>query len=205
MKNLFVIGYSGHAFVVIESAINAGYAIKGYFENEEKALNPFGIRFAGSEKKFNFSELKQEDGLFVAIGDNIVRKQIYDSVLVKNNWCNVVDTSACLTKHLTLGNAIYIGKRVVINPLSSIGNGTIINTAAVIEHECTIGKFTHIAPMSILCGNVTVGDQTIIGANSVVRPGITIGSNVVIGAGSVITKNIPDNCKVYGNPARIIK
>ena len=35
--------------------------------------------------------------------------------------------------------------------------------------------------------------------------GITIGDNVIIGAGSVVTKDIPSNCVVVGNPARIIK
>lgn len=34
---------------------------------------------------------------------------------------------------------------------------------------------------------------------------INIGSNVKIGAGSVVVKDVPDNCVVAGNPARIIK
>ena len=33
---------------------------------------------------------------------------------------------------------------------------------------------------------------------------ITVGNNVVVGAGSVVTKNVPDNCTIVGNPARII-
>lgn len=34
---------------------------------------------------------------------------------------------------------------------------------------------------------------------------IMIGNNVIIGAGAVVTKDIPDDCVVVGNPARIIK
>lgn len=34
---------------------------------------------------------------------------------------------------------------------------------------------------------------------------IRVGNNVVIGAGAVVTKNVPDNCIVVGNPARIIR
>lgn len=43
-----------------------------------------------------------------------------------------------------------------------------------------------------------------VGPNVVIIGGVTIGNNVVIGAGAVVTKNIPDNCVVAGNPARII-
>ena len=34
---------------------------------------------------------------------------------------------------------------------------------------------------------------------------VKIGNNVIIGAGSVVTKDIPDNCVAYGNPAKIKK
>ncbi len=50
-----------------------------------------------------------------------------------------------------------------------------------------------------------IGDNVRIMANSVVFGNIKIGNNVTIGAGSVVTKDIPDNCVVAGNPARIIK
>lgn len=49
-----------------------------------------------------------------------------------------------------------------------------------------------------------IGDNVVVGANVVIIGGITIGDNVVIGAGSVVVKDIPDNCIVAGNPARII-
>lgn len=36
-------------------------------------------------------------------------------------------------------------------------------------------------------------------------PGIRIGDSVVVGSGSVVTKDIPSNCIVAGNPAKIIR
>ena len=47
--------------------------------------------------------------------------------------------------------------------------------------------------------------NVIVGANAVVLGGVHIGNNVKIGAGAVVTKDIPDNCTVVGNPARIVK
>jgi acetyltransferase-like isoleucine patch superfamily enzyme len=36
-------------------------------------------------------------------------------------------------------------------------------------------------------------------------PNITVGNHVIVAAGSVVTKDVPDNCIVAGNPAKIIK
>lgn len=32
-----------------------------------------------------------------------------------------------------------------------------------------------------------------------------MGNNVTVGAGSVVVKDVPDNCVIVGNPAKIIK
>ena len=49
-----------------------------------------------------------------------------------------------------------------------------------------------------------LGDRVIVGANVVCIGGVHIGNNVRIGAGAVVAKDVPDNCTVVGNPARII-
>lgn len=51
---------------------------------------------------------------------------------------------------------------------------------------------------------VIIEDNVWLGANAIVLKGVTIGENSIVGAGSVVTKNIPPNCIVVGNPAKII-
>lgn len=34
---------------------------------------------------------------------------------------------------------------------------------------------------------------------------MTLGDNVVVASGAVVTKDVPANCVVGGNPARVIK
>lgn len=50
-----------------------------------------------------------------------------------------------------------------------------------------------------------IGDHVSLGANVTIIGKVRIGNNVTIGAGSVVVKDIPDNCIVAGNPARIIR
>lgn len=49
------------------------------------------------------------------------------------------------------------------------------------------------------------GNNVTIYTNSVIAGGIHIGDNVQISAGSIVLENIPDNCIVAGNPAKVIK
>lgn len=50
-----------------------------------------------------------------------------------------------------------------------------------------------------------IGDNVVLGANVCIIGNVKVGNNVMIGAGSVVVKDVPDNCIVVGNPARVIK
>lgn len=104
----------------------------------------------------------------------------------------------------SLGAGLNIMPFAFISESVKVGKGTLVNTRASIHHDVEIGDFCDIAPGSTLLGGVKVGNHTFVGAASTILPDIEIGSNCIIGAGSVVTKNVPDNSKVVGVPARII-
>jgi len=51
----------------------------------------------------------------------------------------------------------------------------------------------------------TIGNNVKIFTGATVFGGVTIGDNVTIGAGAVVSSDVPSNCTVAGNPARIVK
>jgi acetyltransferase-like isoleucine patch superfamily enzyme len=67
--------------------------------------------------------------------------------------------------------------------------------AVVLTHDRTRGIFT----------DTIVGKNCFIGARSILMPGITVGDGCVVGAGAVVTRDVPPNCAVGGNPARVLR
>ncbi len=53
-------------------------------------------------------------------------------------------------------------------------------------------------------GKIDIKDNCYIGINATILSNVTIGPNSLVGAGSVVTKDVPPDCVVAGNPARII-
>lgn len=200
-KEIIVIGYSGHAYVVIDSIKSVDDVVIGYCDNEQKKLNPYKLEYLGTE---NESILLNKNWI-IAIGDNRTRKIIFEQYGHVGTNVQVQHKTAVLGNAVVVGKGTFIAANVSINALVNIGVCTVINTGAIIEHECTIGDFSHIAPGAVLAGDVTVGKQSFIGANSVIKQGVTIGDNVIVGAGSVILEDILDGVTVVGNPGRILK
>jgi len=50
-----------------------------------------------------------------------------------------------------------------------------------------------------------IGEWCVIGIGATVMGGVRIGDQVVVGAGAVVTRDVPSNCIVAGNPARIVR
>ena len=77
-----------------------------------------------------------------------------------------------------------------------IGDESYVASGAVIfSHDFT----------RALHSDTFIGKRCFIGANAIVMCGVKIGDEVIVGAGAVVTKDVPSNCIVAGNPAKIIR
>jgi len=203
-KKVILMGYSGHGFVVAEAAIVIGMNLVYYADVKESTINPFHLEYLGFEGEDYFRGWEEDFNYVLGIGDNKIRQKLAHLILSKNKeMVNVIHHSASIATMITIGKGNFIARNAAISPLSEIGNFCILNTGSIVEHECVIADAVHIAPGAVLAGNVTVGERTFIGANAVIKQGVKIGKDVIIGAGSVVLKDVDDNSKIYGNPAKI--
>lgn len=200
---IIFLGYSGHAYSVIDAAIENNTQILGYCDLKENTKNPYGIKYLGPEKEL---VAEQKELFFPSVGDNLLREKIIAYIESKQwNQTKIIHPSSVISSRAIIDKSVFISSGVVINAIAQINKGSIVNTGAIIEHECEIGAYCHIAPGATIAGGVKIGARSFIGANATIIPGITIGSNVTIGAGTIVIKDIPDGVTCVGNPARIIK
>jgi sugar O-acyltransferase (sialic acid O-acetyltransferase NeuD family) len=203
---IVIIGYGGHGYVAIDILQKRGFDIVGYCDVEKKALNPYGLDYLGSEKRFFSQPLTAGNySAFISIGEIALRQKIFTGLTSLDiQIINAIHPNAIVAEKTLLGRGVFIAARAVINPLTKIGDGVICNTSCSIDHECTVGDFSHICPGTVLCGNVTVGKHSFVGANSVVIPGTTIGDYVIVGAGSTVTTDLLVPGVYVGAPARLL-
>lgn len=103
--------------------------------------------------------------------------------------------------------------RVEIGPYTAVAENTIIcdnNNHPIspsyrkkmrltpARHQMRMWKYSSSAP-------IIIGENCWIGSNVRICKGVTIGDNSVVAACSVVTKDVPANCVVAGNPAKVVK
>jgi UDP-3-O-[3-hydroxymyristoyl] glucosamine N-acyltransferase len=86
-----------------------------------------------------------------------------------------------------------------------IGKNTYLDNQVHIAHNNKIGNNCIIAAQAGFAGSSTLGNNVMIGGQAGISGHLKIGSNVQIGGGSGVIKNISDNSKVMGYPAKNLK
>ena len=201
MKEIYLIGAGGHCKIVIDLiSYLDDYKICGIYDDKSNG-NFCNIDIIGKVNDIENEESERE--YFICIGNDNVRKD-FSLKFNKLRWATLIHPTSIISKTAKIDDGTLVCAGSIIQTEVDIGKQCIINTGSIIDHESKIGNYCSICPKATLCGRVNIGEKTFVGAGAIIIQCKNIGNNCIIGAGSVIIRNLDDNLKVVGNPARLI-
>lgn len=158
------------------------------------------------------------------IAQEQIHLQIADGVKMGRNLrlAGFVNLYGCdIGDDVKIGTFVEIQKGVKVGNRCKISSHSFLCEGVVLEDDVFIGHnvtFTNdLYPRATngngqlqteadwVCIPTRVQRGASIGSGATLLCGITIGENALVGAGSVVTRDVPANCVVAGNPARVFK
>lgn len=209
-QRVIIWGAAGHARVLADCLSAEDVHIAALFDNAQVEASPLPdvpvYRGLDGLRQWRTQQDAKDVQFLIAIGGDRGRDRLSLQVALEQAGlvarCAVHGT-AYVAHGARLGKGCQVLAHAVVGAGAILGDQTIINTAASVDHECRLGAGVHVAPGATLAGCVTVCDGVLIGAGAILVPRVTIGQDAIVGAGSVVTRDVPDNCVVWGNPARL--
>ena len=211
MKNIVIVGSSGHAKVIIDIIEKEhNYKLVGLLDRfRKKGEATLGYKVLGIEEELpKLIDEYNITGVIIGIGDNSVRSKVAMNIrklCPDLSFLSTVHPNATIATDVSIGEGTVIMAGACINSSCKIGEFCIINTKASLDHDSKMGDYSSLAPGVTTGGKCRIGKVSVIGLGAMLLHTISIGINSVVGAGAVVTKNIPDNTVAYGNPAKIIR
>ena len=199
MKEVVIVGASGHGKVVADIVLKSGDKICGFLDDNPEVGREFcGFSVLGSINKWMY----YKDKFFIiAIGSPQIREKI--SNIIQGRFYTAIHPSAqlsCIDVKLDEGTVVMAN--AVINSGTYIGRHCIINSSSVVEHDNHISDFVHISVGAKVAGTVDIGARTWVGIGACINNNLSICKDCMIGAGAVVVKNIEQSGTYVGVPAR---
>ena len=118
------------------------------------------------------------------------------------NNCNI-GSYVELQSDVTIGNNVIISSHSFICSLVTIEDDVFIGHGVMTTNDLHPPSFRRTGSKEYW-KKTLIKKGAVIGSNATLLP-VVIGENAEVGAGAVVTKDVPDNCIVVGNPARVVK
>lgn len=146
-KRIVIIGAGGHGKVVAETVLLSNvYSIAGFIDDQRNIGDTVyrDIKVLGS-RAFLAEHKNEFDGFIAAVGNNPVRKEIFEMFHESISPITVIHPFSFISDSAVIGAGTAVLAGAVIGADAVVGENCIVNAKSLVEHDCVLGAHSHIA------------------------------------------------------------
>lgn len=204
MKKLIIFPFNGNGLEALDCINLEEYEFLGFVDDDiEKKSENYKIF------RRDILNKHQEIFLLAVPGSSLSFKErvaIIETLHIdKNRFITAIHPDASIGRNVQIGYNCLVMAGVVITSNAQLHNHICILPNSVIHHDVIINSYTLVGSNVLIAGGVSIGRNCYIGSGSNIISGIHIDDNALVGLGSNVLKNVAQNSKVAGNPAKLIQ
>ncbi len=199
---LVIVGAGGFGREVLQYALDAGIAVRGFLDDRPDALSGTGVTapivgpIAGHAPVADITYV-------VALGDPAARRRLAASLAAGGaRFASVVHPRAWVAPTAVVGGGAVVAPGAVVGPHAALGPHVAINVLASVGHDATVGEGSVFSPYATCNGAARIGAGVLLGTRATVLPGVFVGEGARISAGAVCYREVPAWALAQGDPAK---
>lgn len=215
MKKVIILGGSGIGMIASSIIDRIGDAevigfLNDYIDIGMEIGKKKKVKVIGKTEDLD-SYLKDENTyVFIAYVGFKNEKLFYERIksmnIPKEKFYDVIDPNSVVPyEYCDIGKGVLIAPFAQLSPDSVISNNCMLLANSFVGHDSFLDEHAHLATNAVVGANVHVGKSVHVGSNATIREYVKIGDYSLIGGGAVVVKDVPPNCIVVGNPAKILR
>jgi sugar O-acyltransferase (sialic acid O-acetyltransferase NeuD family) len=202
--SIVVLGTTPLAAEVADVCTVAGYEVAGFVEDvsPERALEPY----AGLPVHWiDDAAALAESHLAISGVETGTRPVVVErATAIGFRFATVIHPGAYVPPTTTLGVGSVVGAGAVAAGHTEIGRHVLVERGSLLGHHTLVGDYSWLQAGASVAGSSRIGEGVRIGMGAIVIDHVTVGAGSVVAPGAVVVKDVPENVRVAGVPARIV-
>lgn len=184
---------------------NKKYRIKGFLDDNLKALDSFEFPYPKVLDKIEDYEIQKNDVFAISIGDVKTKKRIIENFVSKGGYfISLIDPNCKIAETAKTGNGCLIFHDVHIGSEVIVGDYVMLQSYAALGHDVVVGNYTRIDPKVSCVGGTIIGNNVTLHTMCVINHKVVIEDDAVVGALSFVIRKVKKGTTVWGIPAKVL-
>ncbi len=212
-EKVIVIGGKGSAVVVAEQIYDASKKVNnieflGFAFDDENfgmEINNFPVLCKTTQVYKKYQKYEDIKFIFQLYRPDLMNERV--RLLTSYNipdrrFATFIHPSVVVSRSAFVGFGSVILANCVVNANVRVGNHCTIHSSTLIGHDTEMQNYNFIASNVAIGSNNRIGSKNFFGLNATFNNYLEIGDNTFVGMASNVVKDLSNNMRVYGNPAR---